>query len=49
MQDKKQMQLDGSEAEAARVNTAATAAFEPTEPATTTRRHARRARATSCS
>lgn len=45
MQDKKQMQLDGSEAETARVNTAATAAFEPTEPATTTRHHTRRARA----
>ena len=45
MQDKKQMQLDGSEAETARVNTAATAAFEPTEPATTIRHHTRRARA----
>lgn len=46
MKDKKQMQLDGSEAQKACAKTTATAASEPADPATSTaRRHARRARA----
>ena len=46
MKDKKQMQLDGSEAQKACAKTTAAVASEPVESATSTaRRHARRARA----